>query len=112
MIYLPKFESFGWGELISLIAVAISFATICVSLFGKSKNETRNEQKLIDRLDVLNGTTHETRDDVKALSSKIDDYGNRITKLEGDAQTLYRRIDRIERTCDAHLSRSRIGGTD
>lgn len=109
---MPKFESFGWGELISCIAVCISFATICISLFGKSKNETRQDQKVLDRLDALYGTTHETRDDVKALTAKIDDYGNRLTKVETDIQTLYRRVGRIENTCDAHLSHTRIGGTD
>lgn len=109
---MPKFESFGWGELISFIAVCISFATICISLFGKSKNETRQDQKVLDRLDALYGTTHETRDDVKALTAKIDDYGNRLTKVETDIQTLYRRVGRIENTCDAHLSHTRIGGTD
>lgn len=109
---MPKFESFGWGELISCIAVCISFATICINVFGKSKNETRQDQKVLDRLDALYGTTHETRDDVKALTAKIDDYGNRLTKVETDIQTLYRRVGRIENTCDAHLSHTRIGGTD
>lgn len=109
---MPKFESFGWGELISFLAVIISFATICISLFGKSKQDTRQDQKVLDRLDALYGTTHETRDDVKALTAKIDDYGNRLTKAETDIQTLYHRVSRIEDTCDAHLSHTRIGGTD
>ena len=109
---MPNFNSFGWGELISCIAVCISFATICISLFGKSKQDTRQDQKVLDRLDALYGTTHETRDDVKALTTKIDDYGNRLTKAETDIQTLYHRVSRIEDTCDAHLSHTRIGGTD
>lgn len=110
---MPKFESFGWGELISLIAVVISFVTICMSIFGHSKQDTRNEQRLLDRLDSLNATTHETRDDVKNLTTKIDDYGNRLTKVETDIQTLYHRVRRIEDTCDAHLNVRRLsGGTD
>lgn len=109
---MQKFGTFGWGELISLLAVVISFATICVSLFGKSKQDTRQEQKLLDRLDTLYSTTNETRDDVKALTAKIDDYGNRITKAEADIQTLFRRVGRIENTCDAHLTPKRIGGTN
>lgn len=92
--------------------MCISFATICISLFGKSKQDTRQDQKVLDRLDALYGTTHETRDDVKALTAKIDDYGNRLTKAETDIQTLYHRVSRIEDTCDAHLSHTRIGGTD
>lgn len=110
---MPTFGNFGWGELISLLAVIISFCTICISSFGKSKSSAQNEQKLLDRLDNLNATTNETRDDVKAMANKLEDYGNRITKAETDIQTLYRRVGRIEDTCDAHLGHnSRVSGTD
>lgn len=97
---LGKFE---WPELISLLAVCISFATICMSIFGKSKNNVQNEQRLLDRLDRLNETTHETRDDVKDLATKIDDYGNRLTKVETDIQSIYRRIGRVESRCDKYM---------
>ena len=94
---LGKFE---WPELISLVAVCISFITICINMFGRSQKDAQQEQKLIDRLDTLTSTTNETRDDVKTLSSKIDDYGNRLTKAETDIQSIYRRVGRIEATQD------------
>lgn len=98
-----KFDAFGWSEIIGLASVLIAFATICISVFGKSKRETQNDQRLIDRLDMLNETAHETRNDVKNLSDKLDDYGNRITKAETDIQSLYRRIGRLETRCDKIL---------
>ena len=49
---MGRFDTFGWGELISFIAVVISFATITTSLFSKSKKnaeiDTKNEQKIFD----------------------------------------------------------------
>lgn len=96
-------DEFGWSELISLMAVCISFATICISLFSRSKKDTQNEQRLLDKLDRLNETTHETRDDVRSLTEKIDDYGNRLTKAETDIQSIYRRIGRVENRCDKYL---------
>lgn len=97
----PQFETFGWGELFSMIAVIISFVTICVSLYGKSKNDTRKEQELLDKLDTLNDTSKETRDDVKKLSNEIMDYGNRLIKVESDIDALFRRVSRIEKVLDS-----------
>lgn len=97
---MPKFDAFGWGELISLIAVIISFATICISFVSRSKVETQNEQKMIDKLDRLNEVTHETNETVKAMSAKIDDHTERLARLESDRDTLFKRVKRIEETQD------------
>ena len=97
---MPKFDAFGWGELISLLAVVISFATICISLFSRSKSETQNEQKMFDKLDRLNEVTRETNETVKAMSAKIDDHTERLARLESDRDTLYKRVKRIEETQD------------
>ena len=105
-----EFDKFGWSELISLASVCIAFATICISTFGKSKNEAQNSQRLIDRLDRLNETTHETRNDIRSLTEKVDDYGNRLTKAETDIQSIYRRIGRVESRCDKYLHPILPGG--
>lgn len=92
--------AFGWGELISLIAVTISFITICVSLFGSSKAETRNEQKMFDKIDHLTTMSKDTNDTVKEMSQKIGDHAERLARLESDCETIFRRIKRIEDTQD------------
>lgn len=97
---MPKFDAFGWGELISLIAVVISFATISISLSSRSKTETQNEQKMFDKLDRLNDVTRETNETVKQMSAKIDDHTERLAHLESDRDTIYKRIERIEKTQD------------
>ena len=51
---MGRFDTFGWSELISFIAVVISFATITTSLVSRSKKngeiDTKNEQKIFDKL--------------------------------------------------------------
>ena len=101
---MPKFDAFGWGELISLIAVIISFATISISIFSRSKanasTDTRTEQKMLDKLDRLSDITKETNETVKQMSAKIDDHSERLARLESDMSTAFRRLKRIETTQD------------
>lgn len=104
---MPKFDAFGWGELISLIAVIISFVTICVSLYSRSKTDTRNEQKMFDKLDRLSEMSRETNETVKQMSVKIDDHSERLARLESNEQTVFRRLKRIEETQD-HCQACRI----
>lgn len=99
--------AFGWGELFSLLAVIISFATISISVFGKSKTDTRNEQKMFDKLDRLSDVSKETNETVKAMSAKIDDHAERLAKIESDRDTIFRRLKRIEDTQD-HCQSCRI----
>ena len=95
-----KFDLFGWGELFSLVAVLISFATVCMTLFGRSKTETRNEQKMFDKLDHLSDMGKETNETVKLMNAKIDDHAERLARLETDNETIFRRLKRIEDTQD------------
>lgn len=95
-----SFETFGWGEFISLISVCIAFATICISLFGRSKSETQNEQKMFDKIDHLSEISRETNETVKAMNAKIDNHAERLARLESDKDTIFRRLKRIEETQD------------
>lgn len=95
-----KMGAFGWGELFSLLAVIISCITVCVSLLTKSKNETRSEQQILDKLDQLSDTSRETNDTVKAMNAKIDDHSERLARLESDNVSVFRRLKRIEETQD------------
>lgn len=92
--------TFGWGELISLVAVAISFATICISALSRSKNESKSEQRLIDKLDSLSDIAKETSSEVKSINKKIDDHAERLAHLESNMDSVFRRIKRVEDTQD------------
>jgi len=113
---VPGFDAFGWGELFSMIAVIISFATICVSLFGKSAQNTRNEQRMFDKLDSLGNISDEIKSDVRTVSKQVSSYGVRLGKAETDIQALKDRVDRLETKCDDRFMTlhdlRELGGTD
>lgn len=101
---MGRFETFGWSELISFIAVVISFATIATSLYSKSKKnteaDTKNEQKIFDKLDYLSDMSRDTNTAVKEMSKKIDNHAERLARIEADKETIFRRLKRIEDTQD------------
>lgn len=101
---MGRFETFGWSELISFIAVVISFATIATSLYSKSKKnteaDTKNEQKIFDKLDYLSDMSRDTNTAVKEMSKKIDNHAERLARIEADKETIFRRLKRIEETQD------------
>lgn len=106
-------DAFGWGELFSMIAVIISFVTICVSLFGKSAQNTRNEQRMFDKLNSLGNISDEIKSDVRTVSKQVSSYGVRLGKAETDIQALKDRFERLETKCDKQfLTFCEIGGTD
>lgn len=97
---MVKLDPIGWGELFSLLAVIISFVTICLSIFARSKSNTQSEQQVLDRLDNLGTVTKETNIDVKEVSKKIDDHSERLASLEARVDNAFFRIKRVEETQD------------
>ena len=108
---MGRFDTFGWSELISFIAVVISFATITTSLVSRSKKnaeiDTKNEQKIFDKLDQLSDMTRDTNIAVKEMSKKIDNHAERLARIEADKETIFRRLKRIEETQD-HCQACRV----
>lgn len=97
---MMKFDAFGWTELISLIAVIISFATIILSIKSKMTADTKNDQRVLDKLDSLESMTKETNQDVKMINRKIDDHAERLATLEAEMKNAFFRIKRVEDTQD------------
>lgn len=97
---MMKFDAFGWTELISLIAVIISFATIILSMKSKMTADTKNDQRVLDKLDNLTNVTKETNDEVKTINKKIDDHAERLATLEAEMKNVFFRVKRVEDTQD------------
>lgn len=95
-----KFDAFSWGELFSLIAVIISFATISMAIKTRSSTDTRSDQQVLDKLDNLSNVTKETNIDVKEISKKIDDHAERLATLEAEMKNVFFRVKRVEDTQD------------
>lgn len=112
---MGNFAAFGWSELIALIAVIISCITVGMSMFSKSKKnteaDTKNEQKIFDKLDRLSEMTKDTNLAVKEMSRKIDDHAERLARIEADRESIFRRLKRIEETQD-HCQSCRVSKQD
>lgn len=97
---MMNFDSFGWAELISLAAVAISFLTIYTSTKIRSAAEYKSDQQVLDKLNNLESMTKDTNQDVKAINKKIDDHSERLASLEAEMKNAFYRIKRVEDTQD------------
>lgn len=94
------FGAFGWSELFSMVTVFIALCTICVTLSGKTTQNTRNTQRLCDKLDSLQIVTDEIKTDVRTVSKQVESFSVRLAKIEVDVNTLKARVAKIEGTVE------------
>lgn len=97
------------GEATSVLSAAIVIATFFIGRVSVSKTSSAKEQWTEDKLDSLCGDTSEIKDGVKEINRKLDDHGERLTKVEQQVITLFNRLDRVEKNYDLHHG---IGGSD
>lgn len=97
------------AEATSLISAAVVIATFFVGRVSVSKTSSAKEQQLVDKLDGQSATLAEIKDGVKETNRKLDDHGERLTKVEQQVLTLFNRVERVEKNCDL---RHGVGGSD
>lgn len=79
------------------VASAMVAALALVLNFSKDRRSTISDTQVIrDKLEVINDTTRDTRDDVRQLDRKLDDHAARITKIETELKDHDRRITKLE----------------
>lgn len=62
-----------------------------------SRAEGSTLQAIRDRLDRINDTTRETRDDVRDIKRTLDDHGARLVRLEERVTDHSRRLENLEK---------------
>lgn len=101
------------GNVISLLSLCVAALACFASLRRNGSIDERSaearRQHVDDKLDHISATCSETRDTVRELNRKLDDHSTRLATLEAQAQTLFKRIERVESRCDARV---RPEGTD
>lgn len=90
------------GEAMSVLSAAVVIVTFFIGRVSVSKTSSAKEQRTEDKLDSLCGDTSE-------INRKLDDHGERLTKVEQQVITLFNRLDRVEKNYDLHHG---IGGSD
>ena len=78
----------------------------CLIFAASQRKDSRaaaaHDQLINDKLDRNNEMSRETRDAVRDMARKLDDHGERITRVEQRVAALEDRADRLDR----------LGGTE
>lgn len=102
---------------ISIVAVIVSIISVSVMIYFNSKNSKHtdvkdNEQYVKERieeikertkenaiitgkLDLINSSNQEIKEQISSLVKKVDAHGDRLTKVEESLATAWKRIDEI-----------------
>lgn len=90
------------GDIVAVLSLLLS----CIVVVAGQRKDTRavaaHDQLINDKLDRNNEIGRETRDAVREMTKKLDDHGERITRVEQRVAALEDRADRFDR----------LGGTE
>ena len=90
------------GDVVAMLSLLISCLIFAASQRKDSRAAAAHDQLINDKLDRNNEMSRETRDAVRDMARKLDDHGERITRVEQRVAALEDRADRLDR----------LGGTE
>ena len=90
------------GDVVAILSLLLSCLIFAASQRKDSRAAAAHDQLINDKLDRNNEMSRETRDAVRDMARKLDDHGDRITRVEQRVAALEDRADRFDR----------LGGTE
>ena len=90
------------GDVVAILSLLLSCLIFAASQRKDSRAAAAHDQLINDKLDRNNEMSRETRDAVRDMARKLDDHGERITRVEQRVSALEDRADRLDR----------LGGTE
>ena len=90
------------GDIVAILSLLLSCLIFAASQRKDSRAAAAHDQLINDKLDRNNEMSRETRDAVRDMARKLDDHGERITRVEQRVSALEDRADRFDR----------LGGTE
>ena len=90
------------GDVVAILSRLLSCLIFAASQRKDSRAAAAHDQLINDKLDRNNEMSRETRDAVRDMARKLDDHGERITRVEQRVAALEDRADRLDR----------LGGTE
>jgi septal ring factor EnvC (AmiA/AmiB activator) len=99
---------------ISIIALVITIVTFIINRKKDLKTEQKDESSQFEgireglikaniKLDQVCAVTNETRTDIKALNKDIVELDKRMSVIERDVQTAFKRIDELRDTINKEV---------
>lgn len=90
------------GDVVAMLSLLLSCLIFAASQRKDSRAAAAHDQLINDKLDRNNEMSRETRDAVRDMTRKLDDHGERITRVEQRVSALEDRADRFDK----------LGGTE
>lgn len=90
------------GDVVAMLSLLLSCLIFAASQRKDSRAAAAHDQLINDKLDRNNEMSRETRDAVRDMARKLDDHGERITRVEQRVSALEDRADRFDK----------LGGTE
>lgn len=90
------------GDVVAILSLLLSCLIFAASQRKDSRAAAAHDQLINDKLDRNNEMSRETRDAVRDMARKLDDHGERITRVEQRVSALEDRADRFDK----------LGGTE
>ena len=90
------------GDVVAILSLLLSCLIFAASQRKDSRAAAAHDQLINDKLDRNNEMSRETRDAVRDMARKLDDHGERITRVDQRVAALEDRADRLDR----------LGGTE
>lgn len=90
------------GDIVAVLSLLLSCLIFAASQRKDSRAAAAHDQLINDKLDRNNEMSRETRDAVRDMARKLDDHGERITRVEQRVSALEDRADRFDK----------LGGTE
>ena len=90
------------GDVVAILSLLLSCLIFAASQRKDSRAAAAHDQLINDKLDRNNEMSRETRDAVRDMTRKLDDHGERITRVEQRVSALEDRADRFDK----------LGGTE
>lgn len=89
------------------VAIVISVLSLSFSVYKGLKDSKRTDEQDVEeraaeisqintKLDFINTTTQESKERLFSLVEKVDEHGERITKVEESCKSAHHRIDTLE----------------
>ncbi len=89
------------SSVIGALSLLLAFVVFLGNRHKSSNEEVMRNQLVNDKLDRNNEMARETRDTVRDMSRKLDDHAQTLVRHTEQIATLFKRVERIERGCDA-----------
>ena len=96
----------GPADAIALGSLLVAALALVLNYLRGNRKDAARDQRIEDKLDGITASLAKVEQTIDKLDGKTDDHSIRITRIEGEMDNIYRRLDRVESRCERHFGPS------